>query len=339
MNVKTSIKNTFALSALAAALFLAGCASTPKQQTPAETAGADAPAESNEPDLVAQLRERMAAGTLQRQEKTEDRQPSAATADSSKSPTITVDQAKQQAAAAVGADYAKALGLMSNGKDDDALTILKGISQKAPQFSGPLVNQGLIHLRKQQYADAEKVLQEAVKVNPQNPYAFNLLGVALRETGKFPDAKAAYEAALALDPNYAKAHFNLGVLADLYMQDLPLALSHYQSYQALQGKPDPAVANWIIDLQKRTGTYVPPAPLPAALPPAEETVEEAPAEAAAPAADAATGDATAAPAGDAPAANPAAEPTATAEAAAAAEPAATPAPAPAKKPVKGKKKS
>ncbi|MDQ8037552.1 MAG: tetratricopeptide repeat protein [Pedobacter sp.] len=329
MNVNFSIKNTFALSALAAALFLAGCASTPKQQTPAETAGPEAPAESNEPDLVAQLRERMAAGTLQRQEKTEDRQPSAATADSSKSPTVTVDLAKQQAAAAVGADYAKALGLMSNGKDDDALAILKGVSQKAPQFSGPLVNEGLIYLRKQQYADAEKVLQEAVKVNPQNPYAFNLLGVALRELGKFPDAKAAYESALALDPNYAKAHFNLGVLADLYMQDLPLALSHYQRYQTLQGKPDPAVANWIIDLQKRTGTYVPPAPLPAALPPPEETVEEVPADAAAPAA------AEAPAAGDAPAANPAAEQ----PAAAPAEPVAAPAPAPAKKPVKGKKKS
>lgn len=328
MNVKMSIKNTFALSALTAALLLAGCASTPKQTAPVATSDAAA-AESTEPDLVAQLRERMAAGTLQRQEKTEDRQPSAATADSSKSPTVTVDTAKQQAAAAVGADYAKALGLMSNGKDDDALAVLKAVAQKAPQFSGPLVNEGLIYLRKQQYAEAEKVLQEAVKVNPQNPYAFNLLGVALREQGKFPDAKAAYEAALAIDPNYAKAHFNLGVLADLYMQDLPLALSHYQRYQTLQGKPDPAVANWIIDLQKRTGTYVPPTPLPAALPPPEETVEEVPADAAAPAG------AEAPAAGDAPVANAAAEQ----PAAAPAESVAAPAPAPAKKPVKGKKKS
>lgn len=325
MNVKMSIKNTFALSALAAALLLAGCASTPKQTAPAETVDAAAPAESNEPDLVAQLRERMASGTLQRQEKTEDQKPSEATADSSKSPTVAVDTAKQQAAAAVGADYAKALGLMSNGKDDEALGVLKTVAGKAPQFSGPLVNEGLIYLRQQKYADAEKVLQDAIKVNALNPFAFNLLGVALREQGKFAAAKTAYESALALDPNYAKAHFNLGVLADLYMQDLPLALSHYQSYQALQGKPDPVVANWIIDLQKRTGTYVAPAPLPAALPPAEETVEEVPAETAAPTADAAPADA----------AKPA-EPAASAEAAPAAPVAA---PAPAKKPAKGKKKS
>ncbi len=268
-----SIKHSIALGALAAALLLAGCATTPKPGTTADAS--DAAAESNEPDLVAQLRERMASGTLQRQEKAEERKPSEATADSSKSPTVTVDMAKQQAAAAVGADYARALGLMSNGKDDDALVVLRGIGSKVPQFSGPLVNEGLIQLRKQQYADAEKALQQAVKVNPQNPYAFNLLGVALREQGKFQDARAAYESALALDPNYAKAHFNLGVLADLYLQDLPLALSHYQRYQTLQGKPDPAVANWIVDLQKRTGTYVPPAALPAPLPPADDADEPA----------------------------------------------------------------
>src|SRR6218665_1821109 len=251
-----SIKNTFALSALTAALFLAGCASTPKQTAPADAVDAGAAAESNEPDLVAQLRERMAAGTLQRQEKTEDRQPSEATADSSRSPVVAVDAAKQQAAAAVGADYAKALGLMSAGKDADALAILKAVANKAPQFSGPLVNEGLIYLRQQKYADAEKVLHNAIQVNARNPFAFNLLGVALREQGKFPDAEAAYDSALAIDPNYAKAHFNLGVLADLYMQDLPLALGHYQRYQTLQGKPDPVVATWIIDLKTRTGTYV-----------------------------------------------------------------------------------
>ncbi|MGH8493380.1 MAG: tetratricopeptide repeat protein [Moraxellaceae bacterium] len=285
-----SIKHTFALSALAAALLLAGCASTPKATAPVEATDTAA-AEASEPDLVDQLRERMAAGPLQRQEKTEDRKPSEATADSSKSPTVAVDLAKQQAAAAIGADYAKALGLMSNGKDDDALALLKSVAGKAPQFSGPLVNEGLIYLRKQKYADAEKVLQEAIKVNPRNPFAFNLLGVALREQGKFPDAKAAYESALAIDPNYAKAHFNMGVLADLYMQDLPLALSHYQRYQTLQSKPDPAVANWITDLQKRTGTYVPPAPLPV-LPPVEEAGADsteadaaAPVEAATPAAE------------------------------------------------------
>ncbi|HEX6592367.1 MAG TPA: tetratricopeptide repeat protein [Moraxellaceae bacterium] len=300
-----SIKRTFALSALAAALLLAGCATTPKATAPT---GEAAPVENNEPDLVAQLRERMASGTLQRQEKTEDRKPSEAMADTSKSPVVNTDIAKQQAAMAVAGDYARALGLMNADKDDEALALMQKIAEKAPQFSGPLVNQGVILLKQKKFADAQKALEDALKINPRNPYAFNLLGISLREQGKFADAKAAYESALAIDPNYARAHFNLGVLADLYMQDLPLALSHYERYQALQSKPDLAVGNWIVDLQKRTGVYKAPVqtPLPPAPEPAEEAAEPQAAEGSAPApeaapapapakADAAPADSTAAP--------------------------------------------
>lgn len=259
-------RNLLALSALAAALaLLNGCASAPKPVAPPVESTSDA----GEPDLVAQLRERMAAGTLQRQEKPEDKQPSVAADDTSRSPVMTIDAGKQQAVMAVASDYARALGMMDAGQDTDALALLEAIATRAPSLSGPLVNQGVILLRQKQYADAEARLLKALEINARNPYGYNLLGIALREQGKFANARAAYESALGLDPNYAKAHFNLGVLADLYEQDLPRALTHYERYQALQSKPDPAVANWIIDLQKRTGVYKVPPPAP---------VQEAPAE-------------------------------------------------------------
>lgn len=269
-----SIKHGFALSALVAALALAGCASSPRQ-APSAPSDTDAAVESNEPDLVAQLRERMAAGSLQRQQKPEERQPLEATADTSRAPTVVIDAARQQAALAVGPDYTRAMTLMGQGKDDDALALLRKVAEKAPQFSGPLVNQALILNKQQKFAEAQVLLEQALTLNPANPFASNQLGIALRGQGKFTEAKAAYQKALELDPNYAKAHFNLGVLADLYQQDLMLALQHYQRYQTLQSQPDPAVANWIVDLQKRTGTYTPPPP-PAPLPPppAEEEMDE-----------------------------------------------------------------
>lgn len=313
-----SIKKTFSPCALATAvalvpvLLLSGCASTPKQPAAAETADTAAGAENNEPDLVAQLRERMASGTLQRQEKPEDRQPAEATADTSLSPTVVVDAAKQQAAMSVASDYARALGLLNADKDEEALALLQAVAAKTPQFSGPWVNQAVILLKQQKFAEADKALQEALKANPRNPYAFNLQGIALRGQGKFADARAAYDSALAIDPNYARAHFNYGVLADLYMQDLPLALTHYEYYQSLQSKPDPAVANWIVDLQKRTGVYKAPAPVPMAPPPEEpadstaeaaaaESTPAAPADAIQPAAENSTPEAVA-PAAEAPAA-------------------------------------
>jgi Flp pilus assembly protein TadD len=270
-----SIPHTLARSALAAALalplVLAGCSSAPKRPAPGPVE--DASVGNNEPDLVAQLRERMASGNLQRKEK-EAAAPVASGRDTSSAPTININPEKQQAAMAVGADYARALMLMKSGNDAEAIALMTQISRRTPEFSGPLVNMSAILLKQGKYAEAEKQLRDALAINAKNPYASNLLGIALREQGKFAEARTAYETALTLDPNYAKAHFNLGVLADLYMQDLPKALSHYERYQSLQSKPDPAVANWIVDLQKRTGVYkAPPRPVAPVAPAPEEDGE------------------------------------------------------------------
>lgn len=255
-----------AAAALSLALLVTACSTAPKRPVSETPAGP----ESNEPDLVAQLRERMAAGQLKSKAKPAQAGNTAATADTSSAPKVTIDPVKQQAAMAIAPDYARAIGLMQAGNDAEALALFQGMAAKAPQFAGPQLNQGLILLRQEKYADAETALRAALKANPKSPYAHNLLGIALRQQGKFADAKAAYEAALAQDPSYARAHFNLGVLLDMYMQDLPAALAHYERYQALQSKPDTAVANWITDLQKRTGVYkAPPKPAPVVAAPAE----------------------------------------------------------------------
>jgi tetratricopeptide (TPR) repeat protein len=155
-------------------------------------------------------------------------------------------------------EYFRAIQAVKAGKLNDAMIMLQSLSSRYPQLSGPLVNQGLIYLEQDKNEDAETVLKQALEVNGQNPYAYNALGLALREQGKFDESRSAYESALALDPKYARAHFNLGVLAELYMQDLNLALSHFRLYQSLQKQPDQTVANWIVDLERRA-----PAPPPA----------------------------------------------------------------------------
>lgn len=156
-------------------------------------------------------------------------------------------------------EYARALQTIKAGKLDQALVMLQSITSQYPQLSGPLVNQGKIYLQQKKYPQAQAALEKAIAVNAQNPYAHNMLGLVLREQGKFTEARQHYEAALQLDPMYARAHFNLGVLAELYLQDLGLALSHFQAYQGLQKEPDTAVANWIADLQRRAPAPVSPA--------------------------------------------------------------------------------
>ncbi|MEE4252281.1 MAG: tetratricopeptide repeat protein [Alcanivoracaceae bacterium] len=181
----------------------------------------------------------------------------AAESDAEHIPPVPHDPAVQPIAIEAMPEYGRALQAMRSGELDKALVMFQSLASRYPQLSGPLVNQGIIRHQQKSYPEAEEVLRQALTVNSSNPYAHNALGLALREQGKFDEARKHYEAAITLDPKYARAHFNLGVLAELYLQDLPLALSHFRQYQALQRQLDQSVANWVADLERRVPDAVP----------------------------------------------------------------------------------
>jgi tetratricopeptide (TPR) repeat protein len=81
----------------------------------------------------------------------------------------------------------------------------------------------------------------------------NQLGIAYRKVGRFTDARAAYERAIAADPALADAECNLGILLDLYLDDPAAALPHYERYQALAGDADTRAAAWLAELRTRLG--------------------------------------------------------------------------------------
>ena len=56
--------------------------------------------------------------------------------------------------------------------------------------------------------------------------------------------------AVTVSPDYALAHYNLGVLNELYLQRLETALQHFETYQSLVGE-DKQVEKWISDLRRR----------------------------------------------------------------------------------------
>ncbi len=57
--------------------------------------------------------------------------------------------------------------------------------------------------------------------------------------------------ALELQPDYADAHLNLGILLELYLQQPQAALEHYARYHQLEGDQDKRVNLWITDLKRR----------------------------------------------------------------------------------------
>lgn len=104
---------------------------------------------------------------------------------------------------------------------------------------------------------------QAVDRNQYNYYALNRLGTLARENGEFQQAQQFYLNAIKAWPGYQNAHYNLGILLDLYVGDKASALEYYGNYYALLRYPDnqasqqvdmrlvKQVERWIADVNRQ----------------------------------------------------------------------------------------
>ena len=152
--------------------------------------------------------------------------------------------------------FSLAVKAMQEGQDEVAQELFKELQIHYPELSGPWLNSGIILIKHEEYQKALPMFEKATSINPDNKVAYNQMGYCLRQLGRFEDAKNAYLEALKIDPNYAIAHYNLGVLFELYFQDFYSAYTHFLNYQNLQSEKGPIVANWLKDLQRRANIPV-----------------------------------------------------------------------------------
>lgn len=125
------------------------------------------------------------------------------------------------------------------------------LSTQNESLVSPLLNLSLVYLRQNRLLEAESTLRKALNRNSMWPQTYNLLGVVLRQQGRFDDAKSAYTYAIQLDDSYAAAHLNIAVLYDIYFLDLENAKRHYRKFAALQPEEEKQVNAWMIDMQQR----------------------------------------------------------------------------------------
>src|SRR5262249_36302751 len=84
-------------------------------------------------------------------------------------------------------------------------------SKATPPVSGEAkYNEGLAFTHKQDWRRAEAAYREAIVLKPELPEAWNELGHALKNEGRFEESVAAYQEALRLRPNYPQALEYLG---------------------------------------------------------------------------------------------------------------------------------
>ncbi len=146
--------------------------------------------------------------------------------------------------------FEQATAAMAAGDFVDAELRFKEFLLQYPEYPGAHVNLAIIHSSNGNDDAARAAVDAALALQPNHPAALNQLGMLLRRNGKFLEAEAAYLKAVTVSPEYALAHYNLGVLNELYLQRLEAALQNFETYQSLVGE-DKQVAKWIKDLTRR----------------------------------------------------------------------------------------
>jgi len=146
--------------------------------------------------------------------------------------------------------FEQAVQLLNRKEYTGAIELLERVVAQLPGVTAPYINLALAYQAIDQAEKAETHLKAALDLVPDHPVACQLYGLLCREKGRFAEARAHYEKALAHFQDYYPAHKNLAILCDLYLNDPACALEHYQRYS--EGAPeDGQVRLWIADLQGR----------------------------------------------------------------------------------------
>ncbi len=125
------------------------------------------------------------------------------------------------------------------------------LNQEYPEYSGSLVNLGIIYSEQKQWQKAEDMFLRAAGINSENVLAYNQLGYVYRNMGRLEEAEKSYKKAIRMWPDYPAAWLNLGILYELYLNKLDESLKAYEKFQSISDTPDETVALWIDDLKAR----------------------------------------------------------------------------------------
>ena len=152
--------------------------------------------------------------------------------------------------------FDKGLQALSADNLKEAEKYVNEAMRLAPGHPDVLYLQGVLDLKKHNFPDAQVVLEKATQVDSANPRAFAALGMAYSDQGKYEEAIPALEKSVELDSGNAGWDTNW-LLAQAYYQrgKYPEALKASQQAQAKSNGKAPEIELLVAQSLTATGQY------------------------------------------------------------------------------------
>ncbi|WP_445361506.1 tetratricopeptide repeat protein [Microbulbifer sp. EKSA005] len=162
------------------------------------------------------------------------------------------DYSSVRVSGSVSRDFERSLEYLAEQDYAGAIELLQSVVEREQRLPAPYINLGIAHYKSGNEAKAEEAFLKALALDEKHPVATNELAVLYRKQGRFAEARKIYVNALAENPEYLPLIKNLGILCDLYLQDLQCALAQFEQYVQLEPE-DQDVSIWLADIQRRAG--------------------------------------------------------------------------------------
>lgn len=158
--------------------------------------------------------------------------------------------------------YNTAVLMAEQNQDSKAISLFEKAGLMDLEDSRPYEYLSMLYCRRQQWSEAQRVLEEADRRSPQSPRILTAMAVLELQTNSAQKAADILMEALERDKQYAPAIFNLAVLNHFWLKNNDQAIAYYKDFIRLTSDTKLAdrARQALLELKKAAGSAAKPAP-------------------------------------------------------------------------------